>query len=120
MLTTNQLPGSVRALKAPPPGIRQARPPPTGQGPPASHLPPPLRRGRDTDGRLSLTCHTRASLGFRMGHLPADLHVVPFPHLSFILTVLSCVNNSLSRIVLYGKYVNVPRRVSLTSYSGII
>lgn len=55
-----------------------------------------------------------------MGHLPADLHVVPFPHLLFILTVLSCVNNSLSRTVLYGKYVNVPQRVSLTSYSGII
>lgn len=54
MLTTNQLPGSVRALKAPPPGIRQARPPPTGQGPPASRLPPPLGRGRDTDRRLSV------------------------------------------------------------------
>lgn len=59
MLTTNQLPGSVRALKAPPPGIRQARPPPAGQGPPgqgppASRLPPPLGRGWDTDRRLSV------------------------------------------------------------------
>lgn len=116
MLTTNQLPGSVRALKAPPPGIRQARPRLLGRAllPPASRL--PGEGAGDTDGRLSLTCHTRASLGFRMGHLPADLHLVPFPYLSFILTVLSCVNNSLCRIVLYGKYVNV----SLTSYSGII
>ena len=45
-----------------------------------------------------------------------DLSVVPFPYLSFILTVLSCVNNSLYCIVLYG-HVNVPQRVYLTFYS---
>lgn len=67
-----------------------------------------------------MSVYTRASLGFHMGHLLTDLYVVPFPYLSFILTVLSCVNNSLYSIVLYGKCVNVPRRAYLTFYSETI